>query len=207
MIARMQRLLLACGVLFVMTACSSDGYVVPPPAVDVDAPQAREIKERIGMDDCARGVERGPVEGGLPNITLPCLGGGPRVNLSSLRGPMIINAWAHWCPPCREEMPVLQEFNDKHGDQVPILGLDLNDLQPVKAMELAEEAGVTYPSLADPGGDVFAHEEFAIAQRGMPAFIFLAGDGTIAGVAAGGIDSVSEMERLVSKHLGTPLTP
>lgn len=188
-----------------VTACASTQYAVRPPDVSVDAPEVREIKARIGMDDCSQGGGAEPVEGGLPDMTLPCLGGGPDVNLSTLRGPMVINAWAHWCPPCREEMPVLQEFHQAHGDRVPILGLNLNDLQPVEAMELAQRTGATYPSVADPGGEVYAHAELAIVKRGLPAFFFIADDGTIAGTAAGEVDSLADMERLVSRYLGVDL--
>lgn len=187
------------------TACSSTQYAVQPPDVSVDAPEVREIKARIGMDDCRPGTGSDPVQGGLPDMTLPCLGGGPDVKLSTLRGPMVVNAWAHWCPPCREEMPVLQEFREAHGDRVPILGLNLNDLQPVKAMQLADRSGVTYPSVADPGGEVYAQAQFAIVKRGMPAFLFIAEDGTIAGTASGGIDTVADLERLVSKYLEVDL--
>ena len=63
-------------------------------------------------------------------MTLPCLGGGPDVELSSLRGPMVINLWQARCGPCRKEMPALEEFHQQYGDQVAVLGIDFNDVQP-----------------------------------------------------------------------------
>ena len=175
------------------------------PDVDVDTAELREVKERIGMVDCAPGPADAPVEGGLPQVTLPCLGGGTEVDLASLRGPLVLNFWASWCPPCRQEMPALEAFSERYGDRVPILGMNVNDIHPDRALAMAEETGVTYPSLADPGGDVFAHRVFAIAQRGFPAFVFVAEDGTVAGVASGGVDSVAEIESLVDEHLGVRL--
>ena len=176
-----------------------------PPDVSVDTAELRETKERIGMADCQPGPGDGPVEGGLPDLTLACLGGGPDVNLASLRGPMILNFWQSFCEPCREEMPALESFQQEHGDRVPVLGMDVNDIYPDRALALAEETGATYPSLADPGGEVFSTRALAFTRRGFPAFVFVAEDGTVAGRASGGVDSVAEIEALVAEHLGVRL--
>ena len=107
----MRRLLVLALLLGVLTACSGTEGVGPidvrPPDVDVDTPALREVKARIGMDDCVPG-EGEAVDGGLPDVTLPCLGGGPDVDLASLRGPMVINLWQARCEPCRREMPALE---------------------------------------------------------------------------------------------------
>ena len=124
------------------------------------------------MEDCEPGTGA-PVEGGLPELTLPCLGGGPDVELSSLRGPMVINLWQAFCEPCREEMPVLEEFHQQYADRVRIVGVDFNDVNPDGAMALVEETGATYPSIADPGGELMAEDTFAVGRRGLPAFVFV----------------------------------
>lgn len=189
-----------------LTACSSDGgrIDVRPPDVDVDTPALREVKARIGMETCEPGAGE-PVEGGLPELTLPCLGGGPDVELSSLRGPMVINLWQANCAPCREEMPALEEFHQRHGDRVAMVGVDFNDVHPDGALALAEETGATYPSVADPGGELMTEDAFAIARRGLPAFVFVDEDGLVVGQDSGGVDSVDEVRELVSTHLGIEL--
>jgi thiol-disulfide isomerase/thioredoxin len=188
-----------------LSACSSDGgIVVRPPDVQVDTPELRAAKDRIGMLDCEPGSGE-PVDGGLPDVTLPCLAGGPDVDLASLRGPMVINLWQARCEPCKREMPALEKFHQEYGDQVAVIGIDFNDVQPAAAMALAEETGVTYPSIADPGGELMTQEAFAIGRRGLPAFLFVAADGTVAGTSSGGVDSVAEVADLVSEHLGIDL--
>ena len=194
--------------LAVLAGCSGDqdaGLLPGPADVDVDTAELRETKERIGMADCEPGPGDSPVEGGLPDVTLACLGGGRDVNLSSLRGPLVINLWGSFCPPCRQEMPVLESFQDQHGDRVAILGMDVNDIHPDRALALAEETGATYPSLADPGGEVYATRVFAFARRGLPAFVFVRADGTVAGSSQGRIESVADVEELVADHLGLRL--
>lgn len=184
----------------------SGGSVVDvrPPDVEVDTPALREVKAGIGMEDCAPGTGDA-VDGGLPDVTLPCLGGGPDVELSSLRGPMVINLWQAGCVPCRKEMPALESFHQQHGDQVQVLGIDFNDVHPAQALELARETGATYPSIADPGGDLMTEDAFALARRGIPVFLFVDADGTVVGQASGGVDSAAEVEDLVAEHLGITL--
>ncbi|WP_374454402.1 TlpA family protein disulfide reductase [Nocardioides sp.] len=203
----MRRALAALLLAGTLSACAPGGgnpIDVRPPDVDVDTPALREVKARIGMEDCAPG-DGEPVEGGLPEVTLPCLGGGPDVELSALRGPMVINLWQAGCVPCREEMPALESFHQQHADRVRVLGIDFNDVHPGRALELAEDTGATYPSIADPGGELMTERAFALARRGIPVFLFLDADGLVAGQAAGGVDSAAEVEDLVAEHLGITL--
>jgi thiol-disulfide isomerase/thioredoxin len=197
----------------VLTGCSEDSRFVPsPPDVKVDTPEMKAVKAEIGMADCVPGAATEAVDGGLPEVTLECLGGGPAVDLSSLRGPLVINLWQAFCEPCKIEMPVLQEFHETYGDRVGVLGIDFNDVKPAAALELARETGAKYPSLADPGGVLMTERAFAIGRRGMPAFVFLHEDGTLAvgpggepGVS-GGVDSLAELVADVDAFLGIDLT-
>ena len=201
----MRTSLLAVLLAVLLSACTSGGGIdVRPPDVQVDTPALREAKQRIGMEDCVPG-DGEPVEGGLPELTLPCLGGGQDVQLSSLRGPMLINLWQAFCEPCRKEMPALESFHQKYGDEVAVLGIDFNDVHPAGALQLAEDTGATYPSVADPGGELMAEEAFAVARRGLPAFVFVDADGKVIGQDSGGVDSVAEVKDLVAEHFGIEL--
>jgi thiol-disulfide isomerase/thioredoxin len=186
--------------LLVLTGCSPDDTAPGPARVDVDTPELRQIKQEAGIEDC----RPGDAEGGLPDITLPCLGGGADVDLASLEGPMIVNLWQAFCGPCRKEMPALQEFHEKHGDRVPVLGIDSQDLQPQAALEFAKRVGVTYPQLADPGGDLSRQAPFPYI-RGYPYLAIIDADGQVAYQQFGGVDSYDELVGLVREHLGTEL--
>ncbi|HSU03670.1 MAG TPA: TlpA disulfide reductase family protein [Nocardioides sp.] len=201
----MRKVLVAALLTASLSACASDGGIdVRPPDIEVDTPALREVKARIGMQDCAPG-DGDAVDGGLPAVTLPCLGGGPDVDLSTLRGPMVINLWAANCGPCEKEMPALEAFHQQYGDRVAVLGVDFNDVHPARALQLAEDTGVTYPSVADPGGELMVEDTFAVVRRGLPGFVFVDETGAVVGQSSGGVDSVAEIEELVAEQLGIDL--
>jgi thiol-disulfide isomerase/thioredoxin len=188
-----------------LAGCSDDPSApdVNAPKVDVDTPALREQKARLGVEDCAEGDGAGPVEGGLPQVTLACFGGGPDVDVSTLRGPLVVNFWQGACVPCRKEMPALEEFHQRYGDEVPVLGIDYLDAQPGYAMDLVESTGVTYPLLADPDPQLGVEGEVRVV--GLPHFVLLDADGRIAYQAPGGIESVDELVDMVEEHLGVAL--
>lgn len=189
--------------LLVLGGCGTDSVPGPGPAkIDVDTSQLRQLKQEAGVEACRPG-DGEPVDGGLPDVTLPCLGGGRDVALSGLRGPLVVNLWASWCGPCRKEMPVLQQFHERYGDQVPVVGVDFEDPQTLSAMALVRKSGVTYPLLADPQGDLQGNAPFP-ARMGLPLFAFVDEDGHVE-LAAGGVDSVDDLVALVDDHLGVAL--
>lgn len=183
-----------------LTACDAEPSEPGGSNVNVDTPALVKLKQQTDVADCAPGAAS---DGGLPELTLPCLGGGADVDLASLEGPMVINLWASWCGPCRKEMPVLQEFHEQYADQVPVLGIDYQDQQPAAALDLAKSSGVTYPLLADPGGELNANDPLP-AIRGLPYLLFLDADGEVT-VVPGGVESADELVDLVDEHLGIAL--
>jgi len=194
----------AAAVVLAFTGCSPDAVAPRETSIDVDTPALREQKTQIGVETC----EPGPGAAGsndLPELTLPCLGGGPDVDLSTLTGPVLINVWQSACAPCREEMPVLQQFDQRYGDQVPVIGIDTADTYPGAALGLMELTGATYPSIADPTGALFEQADLPLAAA-YPQFVLLDADGRMVGPPkAGGITEMSQVVDYVEQGLGTRL--
>ncbi len=164
--------------------------------VDVDTPELRAAKKAAGIDVCEPGRED-PVADGLPEVTLPCLGGGPDVELSALRGPMVVNLWAYWCGPCREELPYYQRLHEEASDKVAVLGIDYQDTLPQQALALAAETGVTFPLLADPSAQL----RVPFRVRGLPGVLLVDGDGKVTHLEYTVIRSYDELRDLVARHL------
>jgi cytochrome c biogenesis protein CcmG/thiol:disulfide interchange protein DsbE len=92
-------------------------------------------------------------QGTLPARLQESLGGAladGKVSVSELRGiPVVLNLWASWCTPCREESPRLREGWKQLGPRgVAFLGLNIQDLRG-DARAFSEEFGLTYPSVRD----------------------------------------------------------
>lgn len=199
------RVVAAVVVALLLAGCSSGAsFPSPGPAqIDVDTPELRELKADAGVEPCRQG-DGEPVEGGLPELTLPCFGGGDDVDLSTLRGPMVVNLWASWCGPCRAEMPLLQGFYEKHGDEVAVLGIDYQDPQTTGAMELVQETGVTYPLLADPQSSLDGAGSIR-RIAGLPFLAFVDADGQVVHQEFVALKSEQQLVDLVDEHLGIEL--
>jgi cytochrome c biogenesis protein CcmG, thiol:disulfide interchange protein DsbE len=110
---------------------------------------------------------------------------GEVISLAELRGrPVLINMWASWCPPCRAEMPAMQRVYEEYESQgFTILAVNTtyqDDLN--RAMEFADELGLTFPILLDLDGQVSRQYQI----RAMPTSFFVDGEGIIRDVVLGG---------------------
>jgi cytochrome c biogenesis protein CcmG/thiol:disulfide interchange protein DsbE len=209
---RTRKLLVAAiAVLAVMLAGCADSPVLTGPAAPdasptevVPTPESTAdlaaMKKAAGIADCPKSdPDVAAVPSGLPDVVLPCLGGGREVRLAGLRGtPMMINVWAQWCEPCRAEAPYLAEVATTNKSDLIIVGIDHADPRPDLAIEFAQLSTWTYPQVADP--DVVLRS--ALQITGPPQTFFIRPDGTIAYRHAGPFSSAQEIRDLARQHLG-----
>jgi cytochrome c biogenesis protein CcmG, thiol:disulfide interchange protein DsbE len=100
---------------------------------------------------------------------------GPRVDLASLHGkPALVNFWASWCTPCKQEAPELQRLARTLPDQARLVGVDWNDTT-ANATEFIREHALTYPILRDGSNEV--GDRFGIT--GLPTTFVLDSRGQI----------------------------
>ena len=148
---------------------------------------------------CPRLDKAKPVPDGLPPLRLPCLGTGPAVRLSDLRGtPTVVNVWAAWCTTCDREMPLFADAVARYGDRVRFFGVHY---KAAREAGLASERdfGVPFPSVHDEDGDRVVRELDAYAP---PQTFFVDGSGRITGRQVGEISSAAELRALIAEHLG-----
>jgi cytochrome c biogenesis protein CcmG/thiol:disulfide interchange protein DsbE len=106
----------------------------------------------------SKGSARVAVGDVAPASPLPRLEGGGKGSLADYRGRwVLVNFWASWCIPCREEAPALEEFQRRHGDaDFTVLGIDSRDLGG-DGRAFVERFGLSYPQLRD-GDGATAHD-------------------------------------------------
>lgn len=95
-------------------------------------------------------------------------------------GPAVVNFFASWCTPCREELPELQRVFAEHGPEVAVVGVDVADNRR-KAVALLDAAGAAFPAAYDPDKAIAAR----YAVNGMPTTVFVDAEGRIVGRVQG----------------------
>jgi peroxiredoxin len=103
---------------------------------------------------------------------------GDTVSLASLRGrTVLLNVWATWCHPCREELPVLQQLHNEHADRgLTVVGVSIDAVGAGAAIEeFASEYGVTYPLWHDPDNTVST----TFQGIGVPLSVLIGPDGVL----------------------------
>lgn len=191
-------------VLTALVACGSDPAGTGAPAAAPDSTSTSKAEAAPGADQletCAAAPSRPPVTNGLPEVSLPCLGQGPDVRLADLRGPLLVNVWAQWCPPCRDEAPYLAELQRKAGGKVRLLGVDYADPRRDQAVAFALSRQLAYPHVVD------AEKQLAgpLKIAGPPLTAFVDARGAVTYVHRGPFTSQHQLDQLVRDKLGVAL--
>jgi cytochrome c biogenesis protein CcmG/thiol:disulfide interchange protein DsbE len=201
----MNRTRLAVVVLAVVTlsGCSTSGQDagvrVTPTETPTASVAAGDATAAAPIDPCP---ESGPPLGrgdGLPELELPCLGPGDDVQLAGLEGrPRLVNVWASWCPPCRAEMPWLQQAHE--SGEIDVLGIDAED-EVGAASALLSDLDITFPSVFDPA-NTFARE---IRNLGKPTTLLVSKDGEVVYVQSGPFRSYDDLRDVLGTYLKVDL--
>jgi thiol-disulfide isomerase/thioredoxin len=122
-------------------AADRDRAVAPPRGASIHAERGRRSPALAALARQADVV----LPGGLAGL---------RARIRILRGhPVVINAWAAWCGPCREELPIFQRASRAWRAEVAFLGVDVRDDRG-SAARLLRAIPVGYPSYEDPRGAI-----------------------------------------------------
>ena len=126
------------------------------------------------LNKSAKALEPGEA---VPTTPLPKLEGPGNGSVADYRGGwVLVNVWASWCTPCRDESPALERFYRAHrGQRFTILGIDANDLSD-DALSFVRRYDITYPQLRDGSGD-FSQDE--LGTKGVPESFLVGPDGKL----------------------------
>jgi cytochrome c biogenesis protein CcmG/thiol:disulfide interchange protein DsbE len=121
---------------------------------------------------------------------------GETISLEALRGKgVVLNFWASWCAPCRDEAPLLEAMWRREKDNgIVFIGLDYLDQEPAARAYLAE-FNITYPN----GPDLQSAAARRYGIKGVPETFFIDPDGVIQELVVGPIVSQAQMEALLDK--------
>lgn len=121
----------------------------------------------------------------VPDRALPVLGGSGEGEIADYRGDwVLVNLWASWCPPCRDEAPALERWWRAHRREgVTVLGMNVQD-NSEDALAFVDEFHTTYPQLRSVGDE----RSEAFGSTGVPENFLVDPKGRLALILRGAVD-------------------
>jgi cytochrome c biogenesis protein CcmG/thiol:disulfide interchange protein DsbE len=133
--------------------------------------------------------------GGAPEFTFTTFDGQTISSTDLLGKGVVLNFWASWCDPCRDEAAMLEEtWQREQGNDIVFIGLDYLDQEPAAKAYLAE-FGITYPS----GPDLQSAAARRYGIKGVPETFFIDPQGKITDIVIGPIVSQPKMDEYLAK--------
>lgn len=148
----------------------------------------------LGFGLLSKGEAKISVGDPVPDKALPVLGGKGSGEIADYRGEwVLVNLWASWCIPCRQEAPVLDRFARRHrGRGVRVLGIDVQDNSD-DALAFVRQYHVRYPQLRSIGDERSA----AFGSTGVPENFLVNPQGRLAFIWRGPVDEQILQEQIV----------
>ncbi|GMA17791.1 thiol:disulfide interchange protein [Deinococcus metallilatus] len=138
------------------------------------------------LNPARRTTSGGPLVGKpAPAFALQSLDGAS-VRLADLRGrPVVLNFWASWCTPCREEAPLFRELSGRQaaGQGLAVIGILFQETKEQNARDFIREFALAYPSLRDPQSKTAIN----YGVGGIPETVFIDRQGVVQHVDRGGL--------------------
>jgi len=134
----------------------------------------------LGFGLLSKGSAKIAIGDQVPDRVLPVLGGSGQGEIADYRGEwVLVNLWASWCGPCRDEAPDLERWYREHrGEGVAVLGINVQD-NSEDALAFLDEFKTTYPQLRSVGddrseafGSTGVPENFLVSPQGKLALIW-----------------------------------
>jgi len=119
-----------------------------------------------------------------PNFTIASLSGSMKSRLSSKGNITLLNFWATWCPPCKEEIPTIQKLHEiMNGEKFEIMAIDLGE-PPSTVKSFVNQNKLSFPVYLDPKNSLAS----LYASRGIPTTYILDKKGAFIAAIIGSFD-------------------